>query len=282
MGAPRGFRRLAAAVALVTASCGGGPVTPVAPTAAADTASNSVGFSLPIDRYLPLRDPVTRSRYNTAIDQLLEDCAGRNGVDLVFPARPEPDRGVHSRRYGVDRVEDAATSGFEKPRDSRAEALRAFDQSLSDAQLDVLYGTDNDTGCIEQIQPLIAGGDPRWQTFAAAEGLVNSTLLSALDHPLLAGPLAEWRSCMLQQTGLTADHPMDFAAAVTEDTELPHQSLALADLACKAESDLVTAWAAAESLMQEEVIEANVDLLEEALSVQIHAIQLTDSVMSKD
>ena len=278
------MRSVSRIAALVTATglLGCGAVAEPAPElpTAANVATAADHFSLPLDRYLPLRDPQERRTYNSAVDRALEACAAERGVHLTFPDRPEPSYAKHRRRYGVDRVADARTVGFgPPPRDPEIAALENFDVGLSQAQLLVLHDPHtSDGGCVSAVGRRAGGDDPRWDAVAATESLLNSTLIPALGREPAATALNRWRDCFKTATGVESASPLSAATDVVADEVDPVEA-ALADLSCKAQSALVPSWQVAETDLQQEIIVANSDLLDRALAVQLEAMERAASGM---
>lgn len=120
------------------------------------------------------------------------------------------------------------------------------------------------TGCHGEAQLIVNDPGEDWVDPTVIHQLENDAAREADEDERVAAVVADWSACMAER-GHAADNPL----TVQEDLGLESDvsgseaiEVAVADVACKAETDLVERWSAVDAEYQEKVISEQADLLE--------------------
>ncbi|MET9252316.1 hypothetical protein [Streptomyces sp. NPDC003717] len=251
------------------------------------TSGLAKNLTLPLEEYMPsYADQVAVEQ---AASDLQESCMKGYGIDLALPragANPPPsdnDANIE-RRYGITDRAEAAKYGYELPpalREHTDQPLR----ELSGAEVEVLTGHTKpqapQTQGAEAAQPLTApaqgvkparaefngkklkaggcvgwskgrlGGEEADPAFVAQ--LAGDSLLASMKDAKVVEAVGAWSSCMAGKghPGL-ADPYKAMDQGVTADGKPTAESIALAvdDIDCKQQTDLVKIWSDVESAIQ--------------------------------
>ncbi|MEV5952498.1 hypothetical protein AB0M11_01750 [Streptomyces sp. NPDC051987] len=252
-------------------------------------------LTLPLEAYMAsYEEQVTVEQ---AASDLQQSCMKDYGIDLTLPragANPPPsdnDANIE-RRYGItDRVE-AEKYGYELP-PALQEHTKQTMPDLSDVEVEVLTGhtkpePPRNPKEVKAGEPLAApgqgtkparaeyngkklktGGCIGWSkeqlgaqeadpTFVAQ--LAGDSLVQSMKDDKVIKAIAAWSSCMAGKghSGL-ADPYKAMDQGVTNDEQPSRESIALAvdDIDCKKQTDLVKIWFSAESAIQDKQIADN-------------------------
>lgn len=252
-------------------------------------------LTLPLEAYMTsYEDQVTVEQ---AANDLQQSCMKDYGIDLTLPragANPPPsdnDANIE-RRYGITDRAEAEKYGYELP-PALQEHTRQTMRDLSGVEVEVLTGHTKPElskapegvkagepfarpgqgtkparaeyngkklktgGCIgwSKDQLGVREADP---TFVAE--LAGDSLVQSMKYDKVIKAVAAWSSCMdgKGHTGL-ADPYKAMDQGVTNDGEPSQESIALAvdDIDCKEQTDLVTTWFGVESAIQDRQIADN-------------------------
>ncbi|KOX06572.1 hypothetical protein ADK65_01360 [Streptomyces sp. NRRL B-1140] len=250
------------------------------------------GLTLPLEAYMDsYEDQVAVEQ---AADDLQQSCMKDYGIDLTLPragANPPPsdnDANIE-RRYGITDRADAEKYGYELPPALQEHTTQPM-RDLSDAEVEVLTGHTKPEpphtvkagepvaapnqgtkparaeyngkrlktgGCVgwSKEQLGVQGADP---TFVAQ--LAGDSLEQSLKDDKVVKAVAAWSSCMdgKGHSGL-ADPYKAMDQGVTDDGKPTQESIALAvdDIDCKTQTDLVKIWFGVESAIQNKQITDN-------------------------
>jgi hypothetical protein len=235
---------LLSAVALAT-GCG----------SAAPEAGSSPPVRQPEDRIVLPFDGYRLSSGDIAViraaeDELMRRCMEGAGYDWTRPAPRTAGAAGNARRYGVADEPTARRHGYHTPDDPGEardlEAQRSWRAALGPAEKQALFG---EGGCADEAAArLRAGGAvPGAQWFTSYD--FESVDASATAPPVRSA-LSRWRTCMSER-GFAYDTPL--AAIEDPSWKLDAKrvtsqevAVAVADVGCKRESDLVAVRAAAD------------------------------------
>ncbi|QCD59649.1 hypothetical protein CEB94_36235 [Streptomyces hawaiiensis] len=259
------------------------------------TSGLTKGLSLPLEAYMPsYEDQVTVEQ---AANDLQQSCMKDYGIDLTLPragANPPPsdnDANIE-RRYGITDRAEAEKYGYELP-PALQEYTRQTMRDLSGVEVEVLTGhtkpeplrpPTGDKAAEPLAAPgrstkparaeyngkkLKAGGCVGWseQQLGLKEAdpafvaqLAGDSLVLSLKDDKVIKVLAAWSSCMdgKAHKGL-ADPYKAMDQGVTNNGQPSPQSIALAvdDIDCKEQTDLVKVWSGVESVIQDRQIADN-------------------------
>ncbi len=235
----------------------------VQPTVVSDVRS----LSLPLDSYLPDRKQERLVEYGRMLLSL--KCLRQFGFDVEAPPMPKPFAlSLNERRYGVTNEAEVAVYGYRPPFSANA---RPEEPELSQAALAVLAGKDvavkdvPEGGCRGKAnRDLSEGADPDSVDWDLAQMLaVESYKQSEADSRVQAA-FSKWSECMkrsgfnYKNPDAVQDDPIVDSASVT-----PQEiKIAVTDVRCKKEVNLINTWVAVEVAYQNRLVEKN----EEGLS----------------
>jgi len=225
-------------------------------------------IELPFDRFVLIQFSAVLDRFDNALDKLAIECMDDLGLEFSFGERPiRPWESNHLRRYGVFSRELAAAYGYGLTPTPELDAIQAgqagpMSQAIEEGLLGGAAATADGVpiptgGCMAQAARSLESssvlGDP---AFSLAQDIGAGTWRVALEDERVATKIREWQACMAER-GITetGEHPIDFAASVASsgfpaDEEI---EIALIDVDCKTETQLVQVWAAAEAELQAEL-----------------------------
>lgn len=120
------------------------------------------------------------------------------------------------------------------------------------------------TGCHGEAQLIVNDPGEDWVDPTVIYQLENEAAQAADEDERIGELLADWSACMAER-----GHPADNPITVQEELGLESDvsgteaiAVAVADVACKAETDLVARWSEVDAEYQEQVIVEHADLLE--------------------
>ena len=252
-------------------------------------------LSLPLEAYMAsYEDQVTVEQ---AANDLQQSCMKDYGIDLTLPlagANPPPsdnDANIE-RRYGITDRAEAEKYGYELPPALQEHTTQTM-RDLSGAEVEVLAGhtkpePPRNPKEVKAGEPIAApnqgtkparaeyngkklktGGCIGWSkeqlgvkeadpTFVAQ--LAGDSLVQSMKDDKVVKVIAAWSSCMdgKGHTGL-ADPYKAMDQGVTNDGNPTSESIALAvdDIDCKQQTDLVKTWFGVESAIQNKQIADN-------------------------
>jgi hypothetical protein len=252
-------------------------------------------LTLPLEAYMTsYEDQVTVEQ---ASNDLQQTCMKDYGIDLTLPqagANPPPsdnDANIE-RRYGITDRAEAEKYGYELP-PALQERTEQTMRDLSGVEVEVLTGHTKPEPPKAQAgakagQPVVnpalgtkparaeyngktlkAGGCIGWSkdqlgvkevdpTFVAQ--LAGDSMVQSMKDDSVIKAIAAWSSCMDRKghTGL-ADPYKAMDQGVTNDGQPSQESIALAvdDIDCKKQTDLVKTWSNVESVIQDKQIADN-------------------------
>ncbi|MDT7840165.1 hypothetical protein [Streptomyces justiciae] len=252
-------------------------------------------LTLPLEAYMAsYEDQVTIEQ---AASDLQQSCMKDYGIDLTLPragANPPPsdnDANIE-RRYGITDRAEAEQYGYELPPALREHTTQTM-RDLSGVEVEVLTGhtkpeppkTPEEVKAGEPVavpnqgtkparaeyngKKLKTGGCIGWSkdqlgvkeadpTFVAQ--LAGDSLMQSMKDDKVIKAIAAWSACMdgKGHTGL-ADPYKAMDQGVTSDGEPSQESIALAvdDIDCKTQTDLVKIWFGVESAIQDQQIADN-------------------------
>ncbi|HYQ68756.1 hypothetical protein [Actinophytocola sp.] len=237
------------------------------PTAAPETDTGAPmladprGLALPVQAYRLTAEQ--RAVVDRAHAQLVGECMRRAGFTTA-PAHARPSFDPMSRRYGVTDPATAKRLGYhlepdqlvvnhadKGPRPSPAE-MRALTGNTDGRQLPP--GRAGDTGCLGSASDAL-GIDGTEETLADQidfDGFARSK-----SDPRVIEVFARWSRCMTERgyaytTPLAVAADFDITATVISPAEI---ETALADVACKAATDVVGVWYSVECDYENSMIE---------------------------
>ncbi|MCD7444849.1 hypothetical protein K4B79_42460 [Streptomyces lincolnensis] len=256
------------------------------------TSGPARNLTLPLEAYMAsYKDQVTVEQ---AASDLQQSCMKDYGIDLTLPragANPPPsdnDANIE-RRYGITDRAEAEKYGYELPPALREHTEQTM-RDLSGVEVEVLTGhtKPEPAGAVRAGEPVAAphqgvkparaeyngkklktGGCIGWSkdqlgvkdvdpTFVAE--LAGDSLMRSMKDEKVVTAVAAWSSCMdgKGHTGL-ADPYKAMDQGVTSDGEPTKESITLAvdDIDCKTQTDLVKIWFGVESAIQNEQIDGN-------------------------
>lgn len=259
------------------------------PAAVVPAASLTADLELPLDAYR-ISDEDQRL-LEEARDRHVTECMARYGQQYT-PAEHTPAAiGAHIYLYGVDDPELAAEHGYMHPIDlDPATYAPAFTDDLTPEQELALYGDPGldlehpetleeaermtgpelngspvpVTGCFGEATLTINRPDADWVDPTVIFQLADEAGHHADEDERVTELLADWSACMAghgHETTSPLDVPEELGLAgdVSGEAAL---AVAVVDVECKIETDLINRWAAVDAEHQREVIEENSELLE--------------------
>ncbi|CUU55508.1 hypothetical protein Ga0074812_105159 [Parafrankia irregularis] len=266
---------LAVLAALVLlASCAGGkpdsePAEPAEPAiGAAPKLLASSGLRLPVEDYLPTQDQL--DRLSQANLTLIQRCMARFGVR--YDVQPTPG-GIYGpvsltdRRYGITDAELARTAGYGlgardpalQPKPARPD-LDADGQTVLTGQgSSVVHGLAVPAdGCLGEADRALVRSVPKPDDLRRGNNLQMGTFEVTKRDSRVRAVFVAWSACM-KEAGYHYADPLVVAGdpAFTSPPSTTQIAVALADIACKARTNLVGEWFTVESAYQRRAIDAD-------------------------
>ncbi|MCJ0868336.1 hypothetical protein [Streptomyces sp. AP-93] len=260
------------------------PVDSVSPSVSGQGSSTPVADaaqirSLPIEQYLPT--PAEFARMSQASARIQQQCMrdfGFSGFTLPEPGLADPRETLSELRYGTVNAAEAARSGY-KPEsvNKKGTAAGSAEPELSDDQWLVMTGTTKavgdsasamaapqnfgakaipEGGCIGQaIRTLTDGSDNLYADLA--QDINGQSFRQSQQDPRVTSVFAKWSECMkgkgfdYKDPMQANDDPMFSGSAITPE----EIATASADVACKADTNLVGIWHTADAEIQQKLID---------------------------
>ncbi|WP_155056123.1 hypothetical protein [Streptomyces blattellae] len=248
------------------------------------------GMSLPLEAYMQTyQDTVT---LDEASRSLQERCMAEYGLSIELPLAgtnpPPSDNDANmERRYGLTDREAAAQYGYGLP-EELTEQVHQAEPDLTEDEVQVLTGHSTPTeptapGADLAAQPapesyngkkIHEGGCTGWaqdelpqptsEDLAFVSELNGNSFTESMQSPAVKQALADWSQCM-QTEGYTAATPSEAAEIVPHveggTASKEEIAVALAEIDCKEQTDLVTVWFAEETKIQKAQITEHQDRL---------------------
>ncbi|MGV9286669.1 hypothetical protein [Streptomyces sp. NPDC003719] len=254
------------------------------------------GLTLPLQPYMQTyQDAMVIER---AARTLQTECMAGYGFTVVFPPvgvnpPPNADDSNMPRRYGISDRAAAAKYGYQLPPDT-AEHPAPLD--LSPAATAVLTGRKGTGPRAEPAPPTYNGrkipkGGCQQQAFDELGARIDFTLPSRLDHdslvksqedPRVRSTIGAWSTCM-KGKGFTVADPfaaVDMAfrngAGAADQKQI---TLALADIDCKKETNLVAVWHKVDAEIQSRQVEENQLALQQLRDRNTKAVKAAEAAL---
>ncbi|MFK0263628.1 hypothetical protein ACIQU1_20150 [Streptomyces angustmyceticus] len=235
--------------------------------------------SLPVSRQArQLRLPLDAYASTEAETYLVEDAEDilmrrcMNGLGMEWKALPpvaaQDTEPPNLRRYGADQVESVHYGYHPHPDPpSVVRRSRAWDEreALPAEVQRAAYGPSGTGGCLKTADHQLVG-DTALPSHRAFNELTGKALEASRRTPEVRDALRRWHTCMAKAG---YDYPDPYAAAgnkrwKTAEPTPAERATARADVTCQKSAKLVTVWAAAETRVQQRLIQQNTDRLHEA------------------
>ncbi|MGW7364903.1 hypothetical protein ACWGI8_16090 [Streptomyces sp. NPDC054841] len=201
----------------------------------------------------------------SAEDLLIRDCMRAQGMGWKALPRPSGiDRQPSNRlRYGLVEPELATRFGYhlppEHPETTRREAAWEAREKLPDREQLAAFGKEGGGGCWKQAHESLRRGLPQVDQ-SQFNRRIGAAFSASRRDPAYARVVREWSAC-LKEKGFRYANPL----AVMRDAEWAKSTrpsrreiaVAQADVQCKQQTELVTAWVAVETRIQNEVIRSH-------------------------
>ncbi|MFF0459162.1 hypothetical protein [Streptomyces mexicanus] len=262
------------------------------------------GLSLPLEDYMQsYADTVT---LDDAARHLQEKCMADYGFDVrltVAGATPPPNDNDANmeRRYGLTDREAAQKYGYGLP-EELTDQPRQKVPDLSEEQVEVLTGHSKPTkvgpdgapvvkkapatykgkqihakGCIGDADSKLGKSAIDFQLVSELNG---QSFLQSMQVPAVKEALGAWSRCM-KGKGYTAATPTDSAALVqhTDPASQQEIDIALAEIDCKQETDLVDIWFKEETKIQKQQIADHKAELTTAKEKNTKAVAAADAAL---
>ncbi|ANW19213.1 hypothetical protein I3J09_13940 [Streptomyces clavuligerus] len=231
------------------------------------------GLALPLQSYLiGYAQQVTVLRAQQALQSA---CMAKFGFTYEPPEPglhppPSADDANMPRRYGVADLEQVRRHGYHLPDNSGEPPAYSMESEAAEAALMGRTKTGEkpttagipEGGCLGESERRIGRVDG-----ALASRLNNQGFDSSQADPAVREVVGKWSACM-RQKGYTVSTPLDAAelpGSLNAPSPTPREiAVAVADVECKQSTDLVAVWFAAETAIQNELIEKNQLALQEA------------------
>ncbi|RSM90514.1 hypothetical protein DMH04_03350 [Kibdelosporangium aridum] len=213
-------------------------------------------LAMPFDAYN--FSPAEVMTLTVAEDLLTRDCMRGKGHGWeLLPRAVESDiEPPHRRRYGVIEPQIADKYGYHSAPDRPTVAARKAKQLARAKQTADLRGAVKDCGA--QAEAVLSAGTPDVDA-GRFDALIRKSFEDSQRLPEVTEVFRAWSACMSGE-GFTYPDPL---TAITDEkwstpTPTPQEiRAAQADVRCKAKTNLVAVWAAAETRVQNDAIAAN-------------------------
>ncbi|MFD3996011.1 hypothetical protein [Streptomyces sp. NPDC058548] len=245
------------------------PALPAPRVGAVTKVTSYDGMRLPLDAYT--YTPQEEATVSRGWHALLGACMRRLEVDpLPDPVPSRTGDSPHIRRYGLLDATEAAAHGYRGDPSWRAERprpLTSAEAELRTLQSEVADGTRRtvnghpvpEGGCNRVARDELNAGAPTVDDPSLLAKSLNQTTYWAERHPDTLKAFGRWSACMAEG-GYTYDNPWQpndnpdmKNGAGMED----YLKLAVTDVRCKLDTNLVGVWLAVDTAYQNGVIEAN-------------------------
>ncbi|WNM33661.1 hypothetical protein RKE30_26365 [Streptomyces sp. Li-HN-5-11] len=222
----------------------------------------------------------------------------RYGFTVTFPPAgvdppPNADDSNMPRRYGISDPAAAAKYGYELPPDS-TEHPRG--PNLSPAAIAVLTGRKALNPRAEKVTSTSQGkkipdGGCQQESFDKLGARIDFALPSRLDHdsleksqddPRVQKALTAWSACMKSNGYTVADPYAAFDLVPKSGSGTPSReeiTLAVADVSCKKDTDLVRIWHGVDAAIQKGQVEDNQLALEQLKEKNTRAVKAAEAAL---
>jgi hypothetical protein len=222
-------------------------------------------LTLPFDSYeLSGADTAT---VEAAEDLLVQRCMHRLGMGWKVIPRIAGDDAPNRRRYGIIELTIAKRFGYHVPPDTSGAAQRqdldsAREKRLTPREHQAAYGSNGLSGCWSKAHSRLLHGTPQ-----ADEALLRRLITEAYENSRRDGKVTQvvrsWSACM-ENKRLHYKDPIS-AAGDKRWVRSPRPSraeleTAIADVRCKTETGLVSAWRKTETRIQLDAIRTHPQL----------------------
>jgi hypothetical protein len=229
---------------------------------------DSAGLRLPVQDYLPTNEQ--NDRLGRANLVLIQRCMARFGFTYDVKMAPAGDYGPTSltdRRYGITDARLASTAGYGLgTRDPARQAPPAKPDIGPDGET-VLSGQGKSVvdgqsvpqgGCIADALRALDESVPAAADLQKGNTLQLRSFQESKVDSRVEAVAASWSACM-QQAGYRYADPLAAAGdpAFTAPPSATQIAVALADIACKAKTNLVGVWFTVDSAYERRAIDAD-------------------------
>ena len=206
-----------------------------------------------------------------ARNRLLVDCLARFGFSVEPPQLVPEVMGQNQKRYGITDPNRAAQYGYREPEiDQR---VKPKDPELSPEAEAVVSGEGQNSfggqevpqgGCLEEARVKLAEGAPKSADPDLVIKLEQDARVRSEQDSRVRKAFADWSACM-KKAGYDYSGPMDanddraFATPTPTEKEF---AVAMADVKCKQQTNLVNIWATVETAYQKRHVERNKSALD--------------------
>ncbi|MGP3930000.1 hypothetical protein [Nonomuraea sp. KM88] len=216
---------------------------------------------MPFDRYN--FSPKDMSLLKSAEDLFIHDCMRARGMkwQVLPPAVEDEIEPPNRRRYGVIEPEVARLFGYHPapalPSVARRSAVHELRmEHLSATERHAAYGKAD--GCLKHARDRIQQGVPPVDAKLFNKLIFDTFAQSKRDSQVVRA-FQVWSACM-RDDGLHYPDPLAAAGDQRWDHDEPTQEerrAAQTDVRCKAKSDMISVWSAAEKRLQDAAIRAH-------------------------
>lgn len=226
-------------------------------------------FALPLDPYRLKRENLLSS--NKAEHLLTKECMARFGFNWAIPEAATPPVTGAERRYGLADQRTAESQGYHNTPIARG-TRREADDAMPPAAKVVLTGEGSrshagqqvpDGGCLGEARRKLAAGAPEVPNARLGDTLATESYQRTLGDSRVRAVNAKWSACMKRAGHDYADpskanNDAEFAGPRPTAREL---TVAVADVRCKVETNLINIMASVESAYQRRALERNAETL---------------------
>ncbi|MGP4027407.1 hypothetical protein [Actinomadura sp. 3N407] len=250
---PSALTAMVLSVAALVTGCGAKAQPPPS------TSPSRPAIVLPFDSYALSADDDAVVQAAQVV--LMRECMATKGHGWTRPPSPTRQPALlagNARRYGLADPRAAERFGYhvlEEPWRARAQAAEtAWSEQLSKAEHSALFGAG---GCVEKADSVLWKG-VRKRDVSLLFGLESKAVDNSAKDPAVASATAAWSRCM-KRSNFTYRTPQ---AAVQDrrwnlnspEISRGERTVAIADVRCKEETNLIATRAAAEKRIQTEMI----------------------------
>ncbi|SDK72926.1 hypothetical protein SAMN05421874_110193 [Nonomuraea maritima] len=286
----RGLLASTLVLAVAVAACGAEPQRnqqPSAPPAPTEGVTVVEKLVLPFDAYKAT--PKQQATLGNAHNRLVVACMRKHDI-TVTPPTEDPktlaaiDPG-NSRRYGVTDIEAARTHGYHLARPASPDTTEAWAANLPEQTRDRLYGTSADRGCLDQASLSLEKGARKadWPWLAKQD---SASLEQSAKNPEVVAAVKRWRECMSKagHDYVSPEMAIGDSRWTLDKPEVgaPEKRAATDDTTCKWSSGLVLTWYAADSELQQKVIDENPSRFAAFRANLKHRLQRASAVLAAD
>jgi len=255
-------RVLIVVLVLSTAGCTAEPLT-ADQEAVAEVGEEVRTLHVPFDEYKLSRLDLQTIEY--AEDLLTRDCMRELGMDweMLPPPSSQDSDPLNRRRYGLIEPEIATRFGYHlsppSPELMARESVWAHRDRLPLAERRAAYGDDGQGGCRAQARHHLRKDIPdldqsRLYDFSA------EAFDASMEDPEAVDVFGRWGACMKAEGFRYSDPlapPGDPAWVESRRPSAPEIAVAEADVRCKQETGLVSAWSSVEERIQRDVLRSH-------------------------